>query len=112
VPVELLTGGGAAGVLVDHGVLDPEGHDAVAEALEQGSVLALGVVPALALAAAPSDKQVIDQVLRWLDMVGLDPATVSDRLAITPSCGLAGADAGWVRTAVALTTAVARRLDP
>ena len=37
-------------------------------------------------------------MLRWLDMLGLDPAEVADRLVLTPSCGLAGASPRWART--------------
>ena len=35
-------------------------------------------------AAAPTDAQVTESVLRWLDMLGLDPDAVGDRLVLTP----------------------------
>ena len=33
-------------------------------------------------------------MLRWLDMLGLDPGEVGERLVLTPTCGLAGRLAG------------------
>ena len=41
-------------------------------------------------------------------MLGLDPDTASERLVITPTCGLAGASPGWARRATELCRAVAR----
>ena len=49
-------------------------------------------------------------MLRWLDMLGLDPAEVGDRLVLTPACGLAGASPDWVRTALALLRTAAANL--
>ena len=43
----------------------------------------------------PTDAQVTESVLRWLDMLGLDPDAVGDRLVLTPACGLAGASPDW-----------------
>jgi hypothetical protein len=44
-------------------------------------------------------------------MVGLDPATVGDRLAVTTSCGMAGASYEWARQATALLRATAGHLS-
>jgi hypothetical protein len=41
-------------------------------------------------------------VHRWLDLVGLDPESVGERLGISPACGLAGATPAYTRTALAL----------
>jgi hypothetical protein len=45
-----------------------------------------------------------------LDVIGLDPDQVAERLVITPSCGLAGASPAWARDAVELCRTVARNL--
>ncbi|RYJ05716.1 MAG: methionine synthase, partial [Actinomycetales bacterium] len=58
----------------------------------------------------PTDAHVTESVLRWLDMLGLDPGEVSDRLVVTPACGLAGATPTWVRTALALLRTSAANL--
>lgn len=99
---------GARGLAVDLSQLSAGDHDQLAEALEAGETVALGVVPSLDPDAPLSDKQVTEQVLRWLDMVGLDPHEVS--LAITPTCGLAGAGEAWSRRAMALARTTATSL--
>ena len=85
-------------------------HDRLAEALEAGETVALGVVPATAPRTTPSDAHVTEKVLRWLDMLGLDVEEVGDRLVLTPACGMAGADLGWARTALSLLGTSARNL--
>jgi hypothetical protein len=49
-------------------------------------------------------------VLSWLDQLGIDPEAVSQRLLVTPSCGLAGASPAWVRRAYELCRQVATNL--
>ena len=85
--------------------------DALAEALEAGETLALGVVPSLEPATAPDAKSLTESVLRWLDMLGLDPEAVTERLVITPSCGLAGASPAWARRATGLCREIAANLS-
>jgi methionine synthase II (cobalamin-independent) len=67
------------------------------------------VVPATTREDPPSDRSVTERVLRFLDMVGLEPATARS-LVVTPACGLAGADAAWARRALALCRTVAVNL--
>ncbi|MGB0099064.1 MAG: methionine synthase [Nocardioides sp.] len=109
-PFGLLRGAGARGLSVDLAMLSAADHDTVAEALEAGETVALGVVPGTDPVEPPTDAQVTESVLRWLDMVGLDPAEVGGRLVVTPSCGLAGASPGWARDALALLTATSAHL--
>jgi methionine synthase II (cobalamin-independent) len=109
VPVRLLTGAGAAGVSVDLDVLPAEAYDEVAGLLEADHPVHLGVVPTTAPDHPPSDRAVTERVLRFLDMLGLEPATATS-LVVTPACGLAGADPAWARRALALCRAVAANL--
>jgi methionine synthase II (cobalamin-independent) len=109
VPVSLLTGAGAAGVSVDLDVLAPAAYDDLAGLLEQGRPVHLGVVPTLAPARTPTDSTVTERVLRFLDMLGLDPGTAGS-LVVTPACGLAGADPAWAREAMRLVAKVATHL--
>jgi len=104
-PIGLLLGAGASGVSVDLSLLSAEGHDAVAGALEAGHWVLLGVVPTVA--SAVTAKQVVERVERFLDVVGLDP---TERLAVTPTCGLASADPVWARTALSLAVESAGHL--
>ena len=109
-PLGLLRGAGARGLSVDLAVLSAADHDALAEALEAGETVALGVVPGLDPATEPTDAHVTESVLRWLDMLGLDPGEVSEHLVVTPACGLAGATPAWVRTALTLLRTTAGNL--
>lgn len=109
VPLALLTGAGARGVAVDLAVLDVGAYDGLAEVMESGRTLMLGVVPAADPASPPDEGAVADRVLRLLDMLGLDPDTAGD-LVLTPACGLAGASPRWARRALELSARAARDL--
>ncbi|MEO5664405.1 MAG: methionine synthase [Nocardioides sp.] len=110
VPWQLVVDAGARGLSVDHAVLGAKDFDALAQALDDGLVVALGVVPSTDPVAVPSEKALTEQVLRWLDMLGLDPAEAREHLVITPSCGLAGASPDWGRRALSLSRDVASHL--
>jgi methionine synthase II (cobalamin-independent) len=111
-PLDLVRGAGARGLAVDLGVVDAAGHDVLATALEAGETVALGVVPSTDPAGgAPTDREVTERVLRWLDMLGLDPEVVGEHLVVTPTCGMAGATPAWVRQALDLCTTTARQLS-
>lgn len=110
-PLDLVRGAGAEGLVVDAAVLGPEQLDQVAQALEAGESVALGLVPSLEPATRPSDAQLTDRVLRLLDVLGLDPEEVATRLVITTGCGLAGASHRWARDALVLSGKVARALS-
>jgi methionine synthase II (cobalamin-independent) len=112
VPWQLLRGAGARGLSADLAMLDAGDIDVMAESLEAGDTVALGVVPSLEPATVPTATALTERVLRWLDMVGLDIEVVSERLVMTPTCGLAGASPDWARSALALCREVARNLTP
>jgi len=110
-PLGLLRGAGARGLSVDLAQLSAADHDALAESLEAGGTVALGVVPALDPSTEPTESGLTEAVLRWLDMVGMDPAEVGERLVLTASCGLAGASPAWVRRSLALLRTAAGHLS-
>lgn len=104
-PIGLVRGAGARGVCVDLDQLVAEQYDDLAQAVEDGDRVFLGALPTSF--AEVSEKQVTERVLRVLDMLGLEP---SERLTITPACGLAGATPDWAREALRLSSAVAANL--
>ena len=110
-PLGLLRGAGARGLSVDLDQVSVADLDVLAEALEAGETVVLGVVPTLGPDQPPSDGQVAERVLRVLDMVGLDPAATGDRLGLSATCGLAGASPGWARRALGLVRAAAANLS-
>ncbi len=109
-PWGLVRGAGARGLSVDLDQLGARDHDQLGEALEAGETVVLGVVATLDPDPAPSETQVVERVLRWLDMLGLDPATIGDQLLVSPTCGLAGASEPWTRRALQLVTSSAGHL--
>ncbi|MGZ8737484.1 MAG: methionine synthase [Nocardioides sp.] len=109
VPLSLLVGAGAQGVSVDLGVLATAVYDDIATLLEAGRPVFLGIVPSTHPATAPTEKALTEQVLRFLDMLGLDPGQAPS-LVVTPTCGLAGASPGWAREALRLSAKVAANL--
>lgn len=108
VPIALLRGAGARGVMVDLALLDATGHDAAGEALEAGDTIALGIVSTTD--DPTGDAPLVERVRRWLDLLGLDAEQVGGSLVISPACGLAGATPGWPRRALELSRLVARSL--
>jgi methionine synthase II (cobalamin-independent) len=101
VPARLLVGAGAAGLSVDLDVLAAETYDDLAALLEEERPVHLGVVPTARPSNALTDRAVVERVLRWLDMLGLDPGSAPS-LVLTPACGLAGAQESWARDALRL----------
>jgi methionine synthase II (cobalamin-independent) len=110
-PLALLRGAGAAGLAVDLSLAGADAHDVLAEALEAGETVTLGVVPSTDPAAPPTDKDVVSSVHRWLDLVGLDLAQVADRLVLSPTCGQSGASPAWLRQSLALLHSAAASLS-
>lgn len=106
-PLDLVRGAGARGLAVDLAQLGARDHYQLAEALEAGETVALGAVPTHE--EDLSDRTVTERVLRWCDMVGLDPHEVA--LVVTPACGLAGASAVWARRAMTLVRTSAASLS-
>lgn len=112
VPFGLLTGAGAQGVSVDGSTLGAASYDSIADLLERGHLVMLGIVPSTDPVAWPEDAGLTERVLRLLDLLGLDPGApdVPGELVVTPACGLAGASRAWARRACELSARVARNL--
>ncbi|GAA1444910.1 methionine synthase [Mycobacterium cookii] len=110
VPWSLVADTGVRGLSADLDMLGAGDLDTFAEVLESGRTAVLGVVPSTERPADPSDARVTERVQRWLDMLGLDPEVVRERLVVSPTCGLAGATPDWAARAVRLSATVARNL--
>jgi len=110
-PWSLLRDAGARGLSADLAVLGADALDVVAEALESGDRVALGLVPSVDPGPEPGSAALTERVLRLLDLLGLDPAEVTEQLVVTPACGLAGASPTWARRATELCREVARNIS-
>jgi len=109
-PIALFRGAGADGVSVDLARLSAGALDALGEVLDSGGSAHLGVVPAVPTGAPPSERAAIETVRRTCDMLGFDPGELSDRLVLTPACGLAGASPSYAREALRVVRTAARSL--
>lgn len=121
-PFDILRADGVAGLSFDLSCIDLD-DDAVfaplASAVENGLVLIAGAVPSMPLAGAPlRSKERIEQLrsrvaLLWQRM-GQPADALSTRVAISPTCGLAGGSPAYARAALTACVEVARVLgaDP
>ena len=97
-PLRLFRAAGASAVSVDT-TLGEVDRDAIGELVEGGTKIWLGVVPALGPGVAPTPRSVADPVRRLWRELGFDPERLTSSVALTPTCGLAGASPGWVHSA-------------
>lgn len=97
-PLRLFRAAGASAVSVDT-TLGEVDRDAIGELVEGGTAIWLGVVPALGPGVAPTPRSVADPVRRLWRELGFDPERLTSSVALTPTCGLAGASPGWVHSA-------------
>ncbi|HVT65254.1 MAG TPA: methionine synthase [Mycobacteriales bacterium] len=109
-PIQLFRSAGAAAVGVDLTVGEVE-HDALGELIEGGGVVWLGVVPSLGPGVPPVARDVAEPVRGLWRELGFDSDALPRSIAVTPSCGLAGASPGWATTAYRLLGQVARALS-
>ena len=56
------------------------------------------------------DDELLAPLLRLWQRIGLDRSLLPTVVAVTPSCGLAGASPGYARTALAACTRLGTRL--
>jgi hypothetical protein len=106
-PLALVRATGAAGVAVDAALLPAD--DALAETIDAGLTLFLGLVPTLEPVVRPTVPDLADRVTP-LRSLGFSARRLADQLAVTPACGLAGASPRWARTAMRLAAETAKAL--
>jgi methionine synthase II (cobalamin-independent) len=107
-PVRLLRAAGATAVSIDPALgVD---RDAIGELVESGGKLWLGSVPAIGPGVPPSAGDIAEPVRRLWRELGFDPEQLPATVAVTPTCGLAGASMGWAHSAYRLARQAARVL--
>jgi len=90
VPIGLIHAAGSA-VSVDPNVLAAARYEELARCLDDRQRVFLGVAPT-PNQVAWHPGELITRTNRLLDMLGFDPAEVTDYLVLTPACGLSGSD--------------------
>jgi methionine synthase II (cobalamin-independent) len=89
-------------VSVDTRTLEAADLDAIAEFVESGRAVVLGVVPSSTPARSPAVEEVAAAVVAITDRLGFGRSALRDRVGVTPACGLAGATPQWARAAIEL----------
>ncbi|MGH3901957.1 MAG: methionine synthase [Pseudonocardiaceae bacterium] len=115
-PLALLRDAGADALAVDAELLAGAPRatvDALGDAWDSGASVLLGLVPAMAPAAAPTLGGLARPALDLVDRLGFSRALLAERCVPTPSCGLTGATPEWARQALTLARELAQAfVDP
>jgi methionine synthase II (cobalamin-independent) len=113
-PWTLLCRSKLAAVSVDVGTLEADDYDGIAEFVDLGRTVMLGVVPAAAPERPRSVQHVAAAAAAVTDRIGFPRSVLAERIGIMPGDGLAGATAAWSRTAIGLARRAAEALaaDP
>ncbi len=106
-PWEILRRSRIHAVGVDLSVLTAGDLDGVGELVDSGRTVMMGAVPAAAGERTPPADQLAGQVAKVTDRLGFPRHLLSERIGVTPACGLAGATPEWACTAVELAQKVA-----
>jgi methionine synthase II (cobalamin-independent) len=101
-PWKVLQRSNISAVSVDAGTLEAADLDAIAEFVESGRVVVLGVVSSSTPTRLPAVEEVAAAVVAITDRLGFSRSVLRDRIGITPACGLAAATPQWARTAIGL----------
>jgi hypothetical protein len=109
VPFALLRRAGAAGISFDFDLLTERDWDAFGEAAEGGTALFAGVVPGKDAPLSDPGGSVSGVRALWRRL-GLAPGALGSSVAVTPSCGLAGASPAYARAALVHCAKAARSL--
>ncbi|OBI47292.1 methionine synthase [Mycobacterium kyorinense] len=106
-PWKVLLRSGIHAVSVDAATLQAADLDGLAEFVDAGRTVMLGVVAAEAPTRRPSVEEVAATAVAVIDRLGFARSALRERIGISPACGLAGATPAWARAAVELARNVA-----
>ncbi|MGV9253967.1 methionine synthase [Streptomyces sp. NPDC003697] len=109
VPFALLRRAGAAGISFDASLLTERDDEAIGEAVEGGTRLFAGVVPATEGPLSDPASSVMGVRTLWRRL-GLRPGLLPETVTVTPACGLAGVSPAYARQALAHCVQAARSL--
>jgi len=101
-PWKVLQRSNITAVSVDVTTLETADLDAVAEFVDSGRAVVLGVVSSSTPARRPSAEEVAAAVVAVTDRLGFGRAALRTSIGVTPACGLAAATPQWARTAIGL----------
>jgi methionine synthase II (cobalamin-independent) len=101
-PWKVLLQSSISAISVDAGTLQVADLEAIAEFVDSGRDVVLGVVSSSTPTRRPVVEEVAEAVVAVTDRLGFARSALSDRIGVSPACGLAGATPQWARTAIGL----------
>jgi methionine synthase II (cobalamin-independent) len=101
-PWKVLQQSGISAIAVDAGTLQTADLEAIAEFVDSGRVVVLGVVSSSTPPRRPAVEEIAEAVVAVTDRLGFARSALRDRIGVTPACGLAAATPQWARTAIGL----------
>ncbi len=110
VPIALLRKAGARSVSLDATLLTPRDDDQLGEAVEAGTGLLLGLVPAVGPRSSDLAAMMAPVQALWRRL-GQAPEQLLSTVVVTPTCGLAGGTPAQARSALEASVEIARRLE-
>lgn len=113
-PWNVLQRSGIAALSLDVATLGERGYDGIAEFVDAGRTVVLGLVGSTVPARPRSFEEIAAAAAAISDRIGFPRAVLGTRIGISPSCGLAGATVEAARTALTLVRRAAEALatDP
>jgi methionine synthase II (cobalamin-independent) len=93
---------------VDAETLRTADLEAIAEFVDSGRVVILGVVSSSTPARRPAVEEIAGAVVAVTDRLGFARTALRDRIGVSPACGLAAATPQWARTATGLARQAAQ----
>lgn len=109
-PWKVLQDSTISAVSVDVRLLRAVDLDGIAEFVESGRTVMLGVVAATDPGQRPSAEEIAAAAVSVTDRIGFARGALRNRIGVTPACGLAGATPQWARTAIGLARDAAEAL--
>ncbi|WP_018655370.1 methionine synthase [Actinomadura flavalba] len=109
VPYAVLRDAGFDAISADLSLVPDRDDDAIGEAIDAGTALFLGAVPATGT-APPSLAAAAAPVRALWRRLGFPPAALGRQVVVTPACGLAGASPSYARKALERCAEAARML--
>jgi 5-methyltetrahydropteroyltriglutamate--homocysteine methyltransferase len=93
---------------VDAETLQAADLEAIAEFVDSGRVVVLGVVSSSTPTRRPAVEEIAGAVVAVTDRLGFARTALRDRIGVSPACGLAAATPQWARTAIGLARQAAQ----
>ncbi|GAA5062627.1 methionine synthase [Nocardia callitridis] len=106
--IAFLRDSAAAAVGFDLATVGVDQLDSIGEALDAGKHLVLGLVPTTPPELPVTWRELAEPGVRLIDRLGFPRSTLSERVSVSPACGVGDASLEWARRSLRLCAEIAR----